>query len=79
MALLLDEAMAHAVLGGNPGDAVCTTVDMNVSYYRPLNLGDRLDCEAKVLKRGSRIVFTEAVITANGKQAAKATDSFMVV
>lgn len=79
MALLLDEAMAHAVLGGNSGDAVCTTVDMNVSYYRPVNPGDQLECEATVLKRGHRIVFTEAIITANGKEAAKATASFMVM
>lgn len=79
MALLLDEAMAHAVLGGNSGDAVCTTVDMNVSYYRPVSQGEILVCEARVLKRGNRIVFTEAVISVNERDVAKATASFMVV
>lgn len=79
MALVLDEAMAHAVLGGNPGDSVCTTVDMNVSYYRPVKLGETVVCEASVLKRGRRIVFTEAVLTVNGAETAKATASFMVV
>lgn len=79
MALLLDETMAHAVLGGNRGDAVCTTVDMNVSYYRPVKEGELLVCEATVLKRGSRIVFTEAVIVVNGVDVSKATGSFMIV
>ncbi len=79
MALLLDEAMAHAVLGGNSGDAVCTTVDMNVSYYLGVSEGEILDCEAVVTNRGGRIVFAEASVFTGGREVAKASASFMVI
>lgn len=79
LATLLDEAMAHAVLAGNAPDQLTTTVDMNVSYLRPVNREATLTCEARVTKRGSRVVFTEATLRANGLDAARATASFLIV
>ena len=79
LAALLDETMAHAVLGGNSPGELTTTVDMNVSYFRPVNENATLTCEAHVTKRGKRIIFAEATVQNNGHQAARATASFMVV
>ena len=79
LATLLDETMAHAVLAGNrPGD-LTTTVDMNVSYLRPVNKGASLVCEARVTKRGSRVVFAEGVLRSDGFEAARATATFLIV
>jgi len=79
LSLLLDETMAHAVLGGNAGDKVCTTVDLNVSFYRPVKPGAEMVCEASVTKRGSRIIFTEGVVLVGETEVAKATATLMVV
>lgn len=79
LSTLLDEAMAHAVLGGNPEGKRVVTVDMNVRFLRGVPAEADLLCEAKVVKRGSRVVFTEGVITHNGDEAARASASFMIV
>ncbi|MEF2229903.1 MAG: PaaI family thioesterase [Pseudodesulfovibrio sp.] len=79
MATLLDEAMAHAVLAGNSPGEMTTTVDMNVSYLRPVGPGALLDCEARVVKRGGRVVFAEAVLRADGRDAARATATFLLI
>lgn len=79
LAALLDETMAHAVLGGNAPGQQATTVDMNVSYYRPANRDDVLTCKAHVVKRGSRIVFSEATVRCEMHDVAHATASFMLL
>jgi len=79
LAALLDEAMAHAVLGGNKPNQLTTTVDMNVSFLNPVKQGDTLTCEACVVKRGGRIVFTEASARNDGIEAARATGTFLLV
>lgn len=79
LATLLDEAMAHAVLSGNAPGQFTTTVNMNVSYYKPVQQNDTLICTANVTKRGSRIAFTEATITIDSTPVAQATASFMMV
>jgi uncharacterized protein (TIGR00369 family) len=84
LATLLDEAMAHAVLAGNEPCRKTTTVDMQVSYLRAVTEGARLTSEARVVKRGSRVVFAEAVVRAvNGDdpapyEAARATGTFLM-
>lgn len=79
LALILDEAMAHAVLGGNEAGSLTTTVDLNVSYLRPVNPHAVLTCEARVVKRGSRVVFTEASVRTEDLEVARATASFLLV
>ena len=71
--------MAHAVLAGNePGDHT-TTVDISVSYFRPVNKHADLVCEARVTKRGKRVVFAKAVVRNDGHEAARATASFLII
>ncbi|MDC0335297.1 PaaI family thioesterase [Pseudodesulfovibrio sp.] len=79
LAALLDETMAHAVLGGNNPGELTTTIDMNVSFLRPVNKHATLTCEAHVTKRGKRIIFASATVRNNGHQAATATASFLMV
>jgi len=79
LATLLDETMAHAALAGNrPGQQI-TTIDMSVSYLRPVNAGDVLVCEATVIQRGSRVLFVEACARAAAKEVARATASFLLL
>lgn len=79
LATLLDETMAHAVLAGNRPGELTTTVNMNVTYLRPVNKGANLVCQASVTKRGGRVVFAEAVLRSDGFEAARATASFLIV
>lgn len=90
MATLLDEAMAHAVLAGNEPRRKTTTVDMNVSYLHPVEEGAELLCEARVIKRGKRVAFAEAVLRdlgpdgadngpGQGRESARATATFLVI
>ncbi|MBG0790363.1 MAG: PaaI family thioesterase [Desulfovibrionaceae bacterium] len=79
LATLLDETMAHAVLAGNrPGERT-TTVGLSVSYLRPANADDTLVCEARVQKRGGRVIFVEACARAAGREVARATASFLLI
>lgn len=79
LATLLDETMAHAVLGGNAPGQRTTTVEMSVSYLRPVANGDDLICSAKVVKRGRRVIFVEAEIRAGNRECARATGTFLPV
>ena len=79
MATLMDEAMAHAVLAGNGPGELTTTVDMNVSYLRAAGPGAVLECEARVVKRGGRVVFADAVLRGDGRETARATATFLLV
>ena len=88
LATLLDETMAHAVLAGNGPGRTTSTVDMNVSYLRPVAPGASLLCRARVRKRGARVVFAEAVVldlgpadaaaTEESREAARATATFIL-
>lgn len=78
LATLLDETMAHAVLGCLPADCTTATVNMNVCYHRQTKVGDELLCTARTAKQGQRVIFVEAEITVAGKSTATATASFIV-
>jgi uncharacterized protein (TIGR00369 family) len=79
LAVLLDETMAHAVLGGNKPGHKTTTVNLSVSYLRPAGSGADLTCEARVVKRGGRVLFVEAEARSGDVEAARATASFLLL
>ena len=79
LATLLDETMAHAVLGGNEPGQRTTTVDLSVSYLRAVKSGSDLTCEARVIKRGGRVLFVEASATSDDREVARATASFLLL
>jgi len=79
LATLLDETMAHAVLGGNQPGQFTSTIDMTINYLRPAKMDFDLICEAHVVKRGGRIAFAEGVVLSGEQEAARATASFMLL
>ncbi|WP_319541549.1 PaaI family thioesterase [uncultured Pseudodesulfovibrio sp.] len=79
LATLLDEAMAHAVLAGNPQGTRTATVNMDVRYLRPAQVHDTIICEAHVVKRGSRIIFVEGIARVGDQEVARATASFLPI
>ncbi|VDN03255.1 unnamed protein product [Thelazia callipaeda] len=58
-AALVDMITARAV-GMTVRDKVMVSVELSVSYMLPVKLGDVVEIEAKVLKIGRNIAFTEA-------------------
>ena len=69
-----------AVVGVGALSAVCeegmvvSTVEMKVSYFEPILLGDQLQGISKLMKRGKRILFMEGeVYNQHGVLVAKAT------
>lgn len=75
VAALIDAALGVAALS-----AVCeqhrvvATVSLNVNYLSPAFLGRELIAEARVIRKGNRILFTETeVTTADGTLVAKAS------
>jgi len=76
---LLDETMAHAVLAGNQPGQQTTTVDLSVSFLRAVKPGSDLVCEARVVKRGSRVLFVEASASSDNREVARATASFLLL
>lgn len=63
-ATLLDSAMGCAVLSELPADVGYTTVDLSVTYLRPVPLdGTRLWARGEVLHRGRRIAAAQGRVT----------------
>lgn len=75
--LLMDIIMGvlvYAYVGGGP-----PTVDMNVSFFRPVKAGETLRLRSQINHLGRTYIHTEADIKvlASGKAAAKATGMYM--
>lgn len=77
IATICDMTMAWAVLSQvHPRQS--PTVDLNVSYLRPVTEQD-LECEAVVLRAGRSVAYARAeVLTDEGVLVATATASFLV-
>lgn len=78
---LLDNAMgcaAISVLGPNKG---VTTIELKVSFHRPVVLeGGRILAEGRVISAGRRVIFTEGSLAdATGRKLATSTSSLMVL
>jgi uncharacterized protein (TIGR00369 family) len=81
ISMLLDSAMGCAVHSTlKPGHAF-TTVDMSVSFVRPVfETTGRLLCEAEVLHAGGRIATAQGrVRDGNGKLVAHGTETCMIL
>ncbi|MEO8906846.1 MAG: PaaI family thioesterase [Microbacteriaceae bacterium] len=77
---LLDSALGCAVQTTLPQGQGYTSVDINVSYLRPVHAHTgQLTCVGTVVKPGSRIAFAEAKVTdAAGRVLATATSTLLV-
>lgn len=78
---LLDLALGAAVQSTLAAGVGVATVDLHVSYLRPLTTrSGRVQCEARVIRVGRRMASAEASIAdRDGRIYAHATASFMVM
>ena len=76
MATLADVAMGHGAAPPVNGLQQCVTVESKINYLAPAR-GDRLIAEAKVIKRGLKIIVMEArVRTGDRKLVAVAVGTY---
>ncbi len=77
VASLIDTATAFAILSLLAPKERVTTVDLTISYLRPLTSG-RVTARAKVLRAGRRILAVSAeVVDSDGKLAATALSTYI--
>src|SRR5678815_2847578 len=77
IASLIDTATAFAIISVLPPDEQATTVDLTISYLRPLTKG-RARAAAKVLRTGKRLITVSAELFDNaGNLAATALSTYI--
>lgn len=78
---LLDSALGCAVQTTMPAGVGYTSIDIAVSYLRPLTRDTgEVTCEGRVVKSGRRVAFAEGrVLDAAGRVLATATSSLLVL
>ncbi len=64
---LMDEATAHTIATVRGLEAPLATVDMNVSFLSGARPGDELECEARALRIGRAVAFSEAEVRRRGR------------
>lgn len=78
-AALMDEAMAHAVIASLEPDRQTVTMDLHMRYLRPAGRSV-LRAEARIVRRGNRVVIVEGEIQNEaGDAVCLATASFLVI
>lgn len=77
IASLIDSATAFAIISLLPPDEHATTVDLTISYLRPLTAG-RAHATAKVLRSGKRLIVVSAeLLDDDGTLAATALSTYI--
>ncbi|OWU83251.1 phenylacetic acid degradation protein [Oceanicola sp. 22II-s10i] len=79
IAAMLDDTMGPALLSMTGGKCIASSIDMNVSYMRPMKAG-RVTAKGRVVRKGRTIAFLEAELFGpDGKMIARATSSAIPV
>lgn len=79
VASLIDTAAAFAVISVLPPDEQATTVDLTISYLKPLTKG-RARCTARVLRAGRRLIVASAELSDDaGNLAATALTTYIKI
>lgn len=76
LATLLDEAMAHAVLGVAPGAA---TASLRIRFRKPARTEGAILVEARVEERKGRLIRASGVLRQEDEEKASAEGTFVVV
>ena len=76
-----DFACGAAVFSTMKPADFCSTVELKVNYFSPLDAGDKLTCDAQVVFRGKRLCVVHALLFRNKekKPVAMATGTFNIV
>ncbi len=75
---LADTCMGSAVHTTLESHQTCTTVEIKISYFKPVHSGT-IWCEAKIINRGRRVVTLEADVQYENQLIAKALGTFYVL
>ena len=79
VAAMLDDTMAPALISLTGGKVMPSSVDLNVSFSRPVKPG-RVIAKGRVVNRGRSIVFLEAeLFDSDGRLLARSTSSAIPV
>ncbi len=79
LATLMDEAMAHAALATLENGQTTATMDISCRYFKPVGAGEVLKATAVVVKKGNRVIFTEAqVVDSMDQLTARASATFII-
>ncbi|MDF1853909.1 PaaI family thioesterase [Pseudooceanicola sp.] len=75
VAAMLDDTMGPALMSLTGGRCIAASLDINISYMRPMHPG-RVIARGRVIRKGRTIAFLEAeLFNAEGKLLARATSS----
>lgn len=76
-----DFACGAAVFSTMEPNDFCSTVELKVNYFYPMDAGDRLICNAHAIFRGKRLCVVHALLYRNKekKPVAMATATFNIV
>ena len=75
---LADNAMGLSCAQGSDGGGF-VTVNLSIDYLGTAMLGQWVQVEPSVIKRGASLCFVQALITADGEPCARANATFKVV
>lgn len=81
-ATLLDSACGSAVISTLPAGKSCTTINLNISYHKPLTAqSGRVYVKGQMLSCGQRVGFAAAEIVGveDGRLYASATSSLLII
>jgi uncharacterized protein (TIGR00369 family) len=78
---LFDASCGLAVFTTMGPEDFCSTVELNVNYFKPLEVGNQLTCQAQVVFRGNRLCTVQAIIKRKGlkEPVAMGSATFYVV
>lgn len=72
---MADTGMGGALVSVLDAGQVCTTVEIKISYFRAVSAGT-LRCRSRVIQKGKRIAFLEAMVYQEDALIAQATGTF---
>lgn len=75
---MADTGMALALIAALGGASNFATVEIKISYFRPVVEGT-LVCHTRMIKKGKRIAFFESTVREGGHDIAHATGSYCIL
>ena len=75
---MADTGMAMALIATMEGAANFSTVEIKMSYFRPVVEGT-LVCRTRMIKKGKRIAFFESTVSEGEHEIAHATGSYCIL
>lgn len=75
--VMADTGMGAALYTELAEPEACATIEIKISYLRPVSAG-RVACETTLLRKGRSVAFLESELSHDGEPVARATGSYSV-